>query len=99
MNRRLLPPTNPAYMSRTVNGRTYSRSPGIALDVPDFDAGMLSANGWIDCGPSGATAQRPSGMVGLYNASAGTKFFDTTLGLTIVSDGTNWRDPNNGNAV
>jgi hypothetical protein len=69
------------------------------LDIPDFDASMLEANGWIDCGPSGTTAQRPTGRLGLYNAGAGSKFFDTTLGLTIASDGISWRDPNTGNAV
>ena len=99
MNRRMLPPINISAQSRTVNGRLYSGAPGTFWDVPDFDANMLAAAGWNDCGPSGTTAQRPIGTLGIYNASAGSKFFDTTLGLTIVSDGISWRDPATGNAV
>jgi hypothetical protein len=99
MNRRMLPPINIGAQSRTVNGRRYSAAPGVALDIPDFDATMLSANGWIDCGPSGTATQRPTGTLGQYNASAGSKFFDTGLGLTIVSDGISWRDPATGNIV
>ena len=48
MSRRMLPPTQTGYQTRTVNGRTYSGSPGSAFDIPDFDADVLSANGWID---------------------------------------------------
>lgn len=92
MNRRMLPPTQVAYQTRTVNGRTYRGSPGVTIDIPDFDADMLAANGWTDLGPSGTTAQRPTGTLGRYNASAGSRYFDTTLGEGIASDGTNWRD-------
>jgi hypothetical protein len=99
MNKRMLPPINVGAQRRTINGRTYAAAPGIALDIPDFDAAMLQANGWIDCGPSGTTAQRPTGTLGQYNASGGSVYFDTTLGITIMSDGISWRDPNTGNAV
>ena len=99
MNKRMLPPINISAQTRTVNGRTYTAAPGTFLDVADFDAGMLAANGWIDCGPSGTTAQRPTGTLGQYHAGSGSKFFDTTLGLTIMSDGISWRNPNTGNAV
>jgi hypothetical protein len=57
--RRLLPPTSVAYQTRTVNGRIYSGQPGQAIDLPDFDTAMLSANGWIDCGLTGASNARP----------------------------------------
>lgn len=99
MNHRMLPPTQAAYQTRVVNGRTYTGAPGVAIDVPDFDADMLAANGWIDAGPSGTTAQRPTGTLGRYSASAGFKFLDTTLGKIIVSNGTSWIDPVTGTAV
>lgn len=99
MNHRMLPPTQVAYQTRTVNGRTYTGVPGVAIDIPDFDADVLAANGWTDTGPSGTTDQRPTGTMGRYNASAGSRFFDTTLGKDIVSDGVNWRDPATGNIV
>ena len=99
MNRRMLPPTQVGYQTRTVNGRTYTGSTGVVMDIPDFDATTLSANGWIDICPSGTTLQRPTGTLGQYNASAGFKFFDTTLNQIIVSDGKSWRDPATGNAV
>jgi hypothetical protein len=66
MNRRMLPPTQIAYQVRTVNGRTYRGSPGVTIDIPDFDADVLAANGWTDLGPSGTTAQRPTGTLGRY---------------------------------
>jgi hypothetical protein len=99
MNRRMLPPIQAAYQSRTVNGRIYTAAPGAVLDVPDFDAVMLSANGWIDVAPSGTTAQRPIGSLGQYNASAGFEYFDTTLSKINISDGQNWRDPATGGVV
>lgn len=92
MNRRMLPPTSSAYQTRTVNGRTYTGIPGFVIEIPDFDADVLAANGWTDLGPSGTTEQRPVGSLGRYNASNGSSFFDTTLGKNITSDGTNWRD-------
>jgi hypothetical protein len=67
MNRRMFPPTQVAYQTRVVNSRTYTGAPGAVFDVPDFDAVMLSANGWIDVAPSGSTAQRPPGSLGQYN--------------------------------
>ena len=99
MNHRMLPPINVGAQSRTVNGRLYTAAPGVALDIPSFDAAMLSANGWIDCGPSGTADQRPTGTLGQYNASGGSKFFDTALGITIISDGISWRNPATGGIV
>lgn len=95
----MLPPTNIAYQTRTVNGRTYTGQPGQALDVPDFDAAGLTANGWIDVGLSGPTSTRPVGQAGLYRAIEGVKFFDSTLGYVVVFDGQSWRNPATGNAV
>ena len=93
---RLLPPPEIAYRSLTVNGRSYSAAPGAVLDVPDFDAEILLANGWIagtpicTCGQAhggiGATAARPS------PPARGMHFYDTTVGADIVFDGNTWRN-------
>ena len=99
MNRRMFPPTQVANQTRTVNGRAYAGSPGVAIDVPECDAFSLSANGWTDVCASGPTPQRPAGTLGINNAARGAKFFDTTLGQIIESDGLNWRDPATGNIV
>jgi hypothetical protein len=53
MTFRLLPPTSVAEQVRTVNGRTYSSTPGNVIDVLDADAQELQANGWIPIAPSG----------------------------------------------
>jgi hypothetical protein len=99
MNIRLLPPVSVAEQTRVVNGRTYTATPGNVVDVLDSDAAELQNNGWIFVAPSGPTASRPSGALGLYQASPGATYFDVTLGKLIVSDGQTWRDPVNGNAV
>jgi hypothetical protein len=99
MNIRLLPPIEPSHDAYVINGRSYSASPGSVLDVLDYDAAVLEANGWIHVAPSGPTSARPTGRLGLYSAAAGQSYFDTTLGKLIISDGQNWRDPANGNAV
>ena len=79
---------NPAVATR-VNGRTYTGVLGTPQDVPDFDAKSLEANGWVvfDAGGVGTTAQRPT--TGLVK---GLTYSDTTLGYSIVWDGTNWRN-------
>ena len=83
-------------------GRTYAASPGMVLDVPDFDAQMLRAQGWsavcfgiwtLVQGGSGPTAQRPA------NPPVENHYFDTTLGKLVVWDGANWRDPGTGNTA
>jgi hypothetical protein len=99
MNIRLLPPVEPSHQAYVINGRAYSAVPGGFLDVLDSDAQELQANGWVWVAPSGPTGARPTGRLGLYQASPGTLFYDTTLSKLIVCDGVNWRDPVNGNAV
>jgi hypothetical protein len=86
----------------TANGRGYSGVPGTAIDVPDFDAGVLCANGWTRVALSGPTSARPPinpNTSPPYTAAAGLHFFDSTIGKIIVFDGATWRDPVNGNAV
>jgi hypothetical protein len=86
-NIRVLPPdANP--ITTVVNGRTYSTTAGTPLDVPDFDALVLKANGWHISAPGGvgATTVRPA------NPIKGMRFTDTTLGVEITFDGRNWRN-------
>ena len=97
-NVRLMPP-NGIATTHTVNGRSYTCAPGSTIDVPDFDAFTLMANGWIAPAAGatttavGATTARP------VNPAKGQNFHDTTLNLTIVFDGKYWRNPATGAAV
>jgi hypothetical protein len=84
------------------NGRTYSQTPGQAINVEAADEPILSAAGWITIGQSGPTAARPtSSSADMYslNNPASRVFYDTTLGKVIFHDGAVWRDPANGSAV
>jgi hypothetical protein len=42
----VVPPADGSRNSVTVNGRTYTSTPGTSISVPDFDAEVLLANGW-----------------------------------------------------
>ena len=76
------------------NGRTYTCAANVTIDVPDFDAFVLTANGFIAvAGSVGATSARPT------NPGKGQTYHDTTLGLTIVFEGTAWQNPANGAVV
>jgi hypothetical protein len=102
MNVRCLPPTQAGKQSINVNGRNYSCAVGSFIDVPDFDAQNLGANGWTCLGPVGPSSSRPSTNYTVnppYVAAAGVKFIDTTIGKVIFHDGVSWRDPIIGNAV
>jgi len=41
------PPSDGSRNSVTVNGRTYTSQPGVAIDVPSFDAQILLSNKWV----------------------------------------------------
>jgi hypothetical protein len=93
---RLHAPASGMNNSITVNGRTYTTTPGTPIDVPDFDAFVMLANGWtaIDVGAGvGATALRPN------PANKGVTFLDTTIGAHIQYDGKTWRNPITGATV
>jgi hypothetical protein len=90
---RLMPEGHGKITSMTVNGRTYSCALGATIDVPDFDAFVLGANGWIQVAPVGTTAQRPA------KPGVGNFFHDTTVGKVIIFEGAAWRDPATGAAV
>jgi hypothetical protein len=97
----MLPSPSIGQQTQTVNGRVYSAAPGVAVDVPDMDAPVLAANGWITCAPSGTTAQRPTINPTAnppYIAAPNFEYFDTTLSKLIFFDGVTWRDVS-GNAV
>jgi hypothetical protein len=89
MTTRMLPPVS-GNTTVKVNGRTYSGVVGTPLDVNDWDAGSLSANGWLSLGPVGATAARPA------SPPIGTQFNDTTTGFAVVFDGKQWRHHQSG---
>jgi hypothetical protein len=100
-NVRLMPPANGlSSVTTPANGRSYTCASGSTIDVPDFDAFVLRANGWVNAAGGGATvsavgatAARPA------NPSKQQTFHDTTLGKTIVFDGKTWRDPATGSAA
>jgi hypothetical protein len=43
----MIPPGDGKPHAITFNGRTYASTPGMAIPVPDFDAAILGANGWV----------------------------------------------------
>ena len=97
MNIRMMPPADPAKYAfvgtMTVNGRQYSATQGSTLDVPDFDADVLEANGWLHLGPVGPTSARPPADTlaeFVQSIGAGYRFIDTTLGAAIVFTGQGW---------
>jgi hypothetical protein len=92
-NIRLMPAGNGKITTATVNGRTYTCALGATIDVPDFDAFVLGANGWIQVAPVGTTAQRTA------KPGLGAIFHDTSVGKLIIFEGATWRDPATGSAV
>ena len=88
--------------TRVTGGRSYSCAGNSQILVPWFDADILEINGWIKsaAGGSGTTAQRPTVQPSGQPLPRGYQFHDTTLGHTIVYEGTGvWADPNSGAAV
>lgn len=89
----------PATGNKThkVNGRTYTGVVGTPQVVPDFDAKLLEANGWMSGGQLNGTfttAARPT--TGLFKDM---EIMDSTLGYIIIYDGATWRNPSTGAAV
>jgi len=90
---RMIPPDGGATL--VTNGRTYTAAAGGFVDAPDFDARILSANGWTHSAPGGVgtTANRPT------NPRKGDSFNDNTLGYNIKFNGKNWVNPSTGAVV
>lgn len=86
---------HPATTGRamTVHGRAYNSPVGTPLVVPDFDITQLEANGWVNVGQTGTTAQRPA--VPFF----GQRYADSTLALMIFWDGRTWRNTLTGASV
>ena len=92
-NLRLMP-ANGKAATYSANGRTYTCAAGATIDVIDFDAYPMTANGWVVMAQLvGPTSARPA------KPSPGQAFHDTTLGITIVHEGTAWRNPATGGVV
>lgn len=88
-------PSANAQPTMTVNGRTYTCAIGAApIAVPECDAFMLLANGWLHSAAdgSGTTAQRPAAnhALGISAPRVGFRYLDTTLNATVVWNGKNW---------
>jgi hypothetical protein len=81
-NIRMMPPQGALKGNATlvVKGRSYTCAVGQTLDVPDFDAPVLEANGWVftALGGVGSTTQRPS------NPPLKTRYHDTTLSADVL---------------
>jgi hypothetical protein len=98
VNHLLLPPTNLAFQTCTVNARKYSAAVGVAVTAPNFDSEKLQANGWIFVAQSGPTSTRPTPSLNPIGpegteAGPGARYWDTTLSEIIFCDGQTWRNP------
>jgi hypothetical protein len=85
------PPANTKAV--TLSGRTYATPNGTPITVNDYDAHVLEANGWINSGLTGTTANRP------VKPPVGTEYIDSSLSLAIFWDGANWRNRVTGASV
>jgi hypothetical protein len=101
MTHRLMPPADGKNDPMTVNGRVYKCAPGASIDVPDQDAFVMLANGWVTAAGGGAdtTVNRPRTLPNGQPLPKGLQFHDTTLNITVVWDGKTWRNPNTGAAA
>jgi hypothetical protein len=86
-NIRLMPHGAGKVTTMTANGRLYSCALGATIDVPDFDAQVLTANHWVRVAEVGTTAQRPA------TPALHMQFYDTTISALITFDGVVWRGP------
>ena len=82
----------------TVNGRVYKTTPGNPIPVPDFDAQILCANGWVLASTNlsvatGPTAGRPA------RPPVNTRYQDTTVGFEVMWDGGTWRHTQTGTSA
>jgi hypothetical protein len=93
-NLQLFPAAN-APTTVIANGRTYTCPVGgTPILVPDFDAFVLLANGWLASavGAAGTTAQRPAAnpALGVPPPPTGFSYFDSTVGAKVIWNGKNW---------
>jgi hypothetical protein len=88
MTTRVHPPST-ATSAISVFGRTYNPALG-AQDVPDHDAQVLIANGWINAASGSTTANSGSTSLRPVNPFKNQTFLDSTLGVVIIFNGKNW---------
>jgi hypothetical protein len=88
-------PTRGAVRKVTVEGREYSVPEGQDfVDVASRDARyIVFCWAWLDWGLVGPTAGRP------LQPPKMTTYIDTDIGVTLLFDGENWRDPASGEAL
>lgn len=71
----------------TVYGRVYTNTWDSVIDVPDSDAAVLAANGWLRVCFVGTTAQRPVSTAQAPNQIyRAMYYYDTTLSKMIIFD-------------
>jgi hypothetical protein len=81
-------------------GRNYIGVLGTPQDVPDQDAAVLGAAGWLILGLVGTTAQRPlNPLTTPAQPFLNQDYYDTTIAVWITWDGANWRNMITGAAV
>ena len=100
-NFRLIPRSN-APPTSTVNGRSYTTTPGSLVDVVEPDAQVLGANNcvlplrWAQVGP---TSARPPTYPDGRTIEPGLVYVDTSIAAVICWDGAAWRNLLTGAAV
>jgi hypothetical protein len=70
-----------------IDQRPYIAVAGTIVQALNDDAIQIAPYGWILLPTFGTTAQRPTSQL-----SPGTFYVDTTLSITVVWDGANWRN-------
>ena len=86
-------PSANAPKTVVANGRTYTLALGATpVVVPDWDAFVLLANGWLQSASDGAgtTAQRPAAAYGVSAPRVGYEYYDSTVGANVIWNGVNW---------
>jgi hypothetical protein len=93
--RNRMAPTRGAVRKVTVEGREYSVPEGQDfVDVASRDARyIVFCWAWLDWGLVGPTAGRP------IQPPKMTTYIDTDIGVMLLFDGENWRDPASGEAL
>lgn len=87
-----------ALTTLTVSGRKYSTTPGNPIPVPDFDAVVLVANGWLYASANSGVATGPtSGRPA--KPTLNLRYQDTTVGYEVMWDGAAWRHTQSGASV
>ena len=76
-------PSANAPKTVVANGRTYTLALGATpVVVPDWDAFVLLANGWLQSASDGAgTVSAPR---------VGYEYYDSTVGANVIWNGVNW---------